>query len=73
MAGLATRTDDAIQSLRIHPDGKPAFIAEDELRRRVAEAAYYLAERRGFEPGHDVDDWLEAEQQVKDELTLAAL
>ncbi len=30
---------------------------------RIAEAAYWRAERRGFEPGHDVDDWLNAERE----------
>lgn len=35
-----------------------------ERRDMVATAAYFLAERRGFEPGHDVDDWLIAELQV---------
>jgi hypothetical protein len=31
---------------------------------RIAEAAYWRAERRGFEPGHDIDDWLNAEREV---------
>jgi len=31
---------------------------------RVAEAAYYKAEARGFEPGHEVDDWLDAEREL---------
>jgi hypothetical protein len=30
---------------------------------RIAELAYLKAERRGFSPGHDLDDWLEAEQE----------
>ena len=34
-------------------------------RRRVAEAAYYRAERRGFAPGGDVSDWLEAEKEIE--------
>ncbi len=29
----------------------------------VAQIAYYKAEDRGFEAGHDVDDWLEAEKE----------
>lgn len=29
----------------------------------VAEMAYYKAEKRGFEPGHELEDWLEAEQE----------
>lgn len=32
----------------------------------VAEAAYYLAEQRGFCPGCELDDWLAAEAQVRD-------
>ena len=31
---------------------------------RIAELAYYKAESRGFEPGHEMDDWLEAEQEL---------
>ncbi len=34
----------------------------------VAEKAYELFERRGWEHGHDVDDWLEAERMVMAEL-----
>ena len=35
----------------------------------ICEAAYYIAEHRGFEPGHDVDDWLAAEEQIDAALT----
>ena len=34
---------------------------------RIAIAAYYKAEARGFEPGHDVEDWLAAEAERKNE------
>jgi hypothetical protein len=30
----------------------------------IAEAAYYCAEKRGFEPGHELEDWLEAEARI---------
>jgi hypothetical protein len=30
----------------------------------IAEAAYYLAERRGFKPGHELEDWLAAEAMI---------
>ncbi len=30
----------------------------------IAMAAYFKAERRGFVPGHELDDWLEAEHDV---------
>lgn len=42
-----------------------------EVRRaRIAEAAYYIAEQRGFGDGCDVDDWLLAERQI--DATLSA-
>ena len=31
---------------------------------RIALDAYYRAERRGFAPGGELDDWLAAEQQT---------
>jgi hypothetical protein len=31
----------------------------------IAEAAYYLAQQRGFLGSHSLDDWLAAEQQVR--------
>jgi len=30
----------------------------------IAELAYCKAEKRGFEPGHEMDDWFEAEQEL---------
>ena len=35
-----------------------------ERRRKVAEAAYYRAERRGFAPGGEDTDWLAAEHEI---------
>lgn len=35
---------------------------EDEIRR----LAYLLSERRGFVPGRETDDWLEAEHEVRE-------
>jgi hypothetical protein len=32
---------------------------------RIAEIAYFRAEQRGFEPGDDIRDWLDAEAEVK--------
>ena len=29
----------------------------------IAKLAYYKAESRGFEPGYELDDWLEAERE----------
>ena len=39
-------------------------ITPEKRARMICEAAYFIAEHRGFEPGHDVEDWLAAETQV---------
>lgn len=31
---------------------------------RIAERAYWRAERRGFTPGHELEDWLHAEREI---------
>lgn len=40
----------------------------NEYQHMVAEAAYYKAEKRGFAPGDDQEDWLEAEQEIMENL-----
>jgi hypothetical protein len=37
------------------------FIEPDARSAMIAETAYYRAEKRGFDPGHEIEDWLEAE------------
>ena len=37
---------------------------EADHQGKVAMAAYFIAERRGFEPGHELDDWLAAEAAI---------
>ena len=34
------------------------------LDQMIAEAAYYKAEKRGFYPGHDLQDWLDAKREM---------
>ena len=44
----------------------PSFSENREAR--IAEAAYWRAERRGFGGGQELDDWLAAEKEVDEEL-----
>lgn len=39
--------------------------APEDYQRRVAEAAYYRALERGFQCGDPMDDWLQAEQEIR--------
>lgn len=57
--------------LRIAPELLTAIAARTaalvEPARRtamIAEGAYYIAERRGFDAGHELDDWLAAEAEI---------
>jgi Protein of unknown function (DUF2934) len=39
-------------------------VTAEERRAMIAESAYLRAERRGFAPGHEVEDWCAAEREV---------
>jgi hypothetical protein len=43
-----------------------------ERKTMVAEAAYFRAERHGFTPGHELEDWVAAEHEVDALLSGAA-
>jgi hypothetical protein len=44
--------------------GPQHFDNDHERRQRILEAAYYRAEKRGFNPGGELDDWLAAEAEI---------
>jgi hypothetical protein len=47
-------------------DGGPAELQGLEPGSRqeaIGKSAYFLAERRSFAPGHELEDWLAAERQ----------
>jgi hypothetical protein len=41
-----------------------AAVPADPRQARIAEAAYYRAERRGFRGGCPIEDWLAAEREI---------
>lgn len=55
--------DGASESLPdVKLQGEPVPVLSREAR--IERAAYQRAERRGFEPGYDLDDWLNAEREI---------
>lgn len=52
--------------MNLHFARKPAI--DDSRERWIAEAAYYIAEKRGFVPGYALEDWLNAEALINFEL-----
>jgi hypothetical protein len=49
------------RSHRPHAAASPPIDLEDRIRTR----AYQLYVERNTDPGHDLDDWLRAEQEVR--------
>lgn len=49
-----------------------SFVDPEQRAALIAEAAYFRAEKRGFAPGHEVEDWLAAEAEVDAKLLRAA-
>jgi hypothetical protein len=55
------------------PSRKPSIVRSDtrativpiNLEEEVRRLAYLFAERRGFEPGHEAEDWLNAEREIQ--------
>lgn len=41
-----------------------AYVAPQQREGLIAESAYFRSAHRGFEPGHEVDDWLAAESEI---------
>jgi hypothetical protein len=60
--GRKTPAGKRAGSRKAKPAGPPA-VTEDAIRAR----AYELSQARGAEPGHELDDWLEAESQLRAE------
>ncbi len=41
------------------------YITAEDCYKQISETAYYIAEKRGFTPGCELNDWLQAESEVK--------
>lgn len=46
------------------PKPKKRAVPPDQRRNYIQVAAYYIAERHGFTPGRELDDWAAAEAEI---------
>jgi hypothetical protein len=62
-----TRAVNVIEPSAIRAIEEAAVVGcgHDLRRAMIAEAAYYLAERRGFAPGRELEDWVAAEGEIR--------
>lgn len=47
-----------------HHSLSTTVLSPQQRHKMIAEAAYYLAEHRGFTPGYETEDWLTAESTI---------
>lgn len=64
-AASLTASGSAAKAAR-RSDIKP--VTTEERERMIAVKAYYCAEHRGFAPGHELEDWCEAEAEIDQQL-----
>ena len=70
----ARKPTPAPNTPRIRPPEREASgnlqprLSPEEVYRLIQESAYFKAKARGFAPGHEVQDWIEAEQEVRSRL-----
>lgn len=58
-------TKTAKKRLSVVSNKSESALKTEEVSSRIAIAAYFKAQARGFAPGHELDDWLAAEAEVK--------
>ncbi len=59
-------------AIKVHPVGNSSEDAlpcyHEDRHASIAEAAYFRSQHRGFTPGHELEDWLAAEEEVDQRL-----
>jgi hypothetical protein len=79
--GSSTRATSARRPTKAAPDtpqlrpadgqasgNTQAKLSPEDVYKLIQESAYFKAKARGFAPGHEVQDWIEAEQEVRQRL-----
>jgi len=65
---MVTKTSRVAEQSELEPemteelDCDPPVVEDLDLHECIAALAYAKAEQRGFEPDHELEDWLEAER-----------
>ena len=57
-------TEVVKQEVNSDPEESGSTLNSVDRDVRITELAYLKAESRGFEAGHELEDWLEAEQEL---------
>lgn len=65
----ASKTEKSIKSNKTAAEVKKQAVGSgisitEQREQMISDAAYYFSESRGFTPGFEMADWLQAEKQV---------
>jgi hypothetical protein len=60
------KSEKKLKKARLKSEG--IAVSPTQRLELIATAAYYIAERHGFQPGRAEEDWREAELQIDNEL-----
>lgn len=63
-ANVANASAGANRTKTAKPQGNGASISDQDRRNHIEVAAYYIAQRRGFQGGSELEDWAQAELEV---------
>ena len=71
--GNGSATNGVKKTARRKTTAKPEIVKSDlratvvpiNVEEEVRRLAYLMSERRGFEPGHEAEDWFAAEREVR--------
>lgn len=73
-ATTAGKSKSKEKKMSLGKSGQPGatsakFVTPEQRQQMIAEAAYFIAEHRGFNTGDTQADWYSAESQIDDMLT----
>jgi hypothetical protein len=60
----SSSTNSDASGTGLTPPAASSASVTDDMHQQIAKAAYCRAEQRGFEPGHELEDWLLAEAEI---------
>lgn len=63
-SGIPNEVDAMQDHNRLITEEHNRLMTEEHVFLMIQDAAYHLAEKRGFAPGHELEDWLQAEAQI---------
>ena len=63
---MPTPSEEEIKNMKAESRTKPVVIPEPpSFEEEIRQRAYELFEARGGEEGHELEDWLRAEEEIK--------